>query len=1088
MEGSASLIIPLLNTNCRNYASGNGRQNVASLAQASGVVSGIIKGGLGLAVHNRSTPMKTLRIIIGLMLLALAVILGGCNLTSEPEQPIELTALPTSSPTPQQQGTPGATSAVTALPLFTQVVPPTSIGFLQPTSFPIIPTATPSTISIVILSPIPGNVIAQNVQILGSAIHPNFLQYVVEYGPDPNPSNLWYPIGGARTAPVLNGVLGIWTTNTIPDGIYQLRLRVYLRDGSTPQTVVNNLRVQNAAPTPIPTNTPSIPRPIAAFTADRSSGESPLVVRFTNRSTGQISNYNWSFGDGSSSAEQNPTHVFRGAGEYEVRLTVSGPGGQSNVSQVIDVFVNPPTASFEYSPTSGTAPLTVRFTDRSTGQINDYLWDFGDGTRSNERNPSHTYATQGIYNVFLRVRGPGGANRAFAVVNVVNPQIPAPVANFAPDNVSGQAPLSIQFTSSSTGQITGYLWDFGDGATSTDANPIHRFEQPGSYAVRLTVNGPGGSSTKQGQVVVSHAPQAPIAAFTPSVTSGDAPLNVLFDNQTTGDVVSYLWDFGDSTTSTDARPTHRYDTPGSYTVRLTAFGPNNLSSFAEAEISVTRPLEAPRAQFDVQPLSGEVPLTVQITNQSSGDGISYTWEFGDGGVSSTADAIFSHVYNSTGSFTIRLTVRGPGGPDSVATANILVVDATLPQPTNTTEILPTIEVTSTSTITPEPTATDSPTLTPEPTITDSPSATPYPAPTAGFIVSNVTDLTVTVQDLSVDAETWFWDFGDGVGFSSDRSPQPYTYAQAGTYTITLTVGNAGGGQNSSAQQVTVNAPFVPPTETPTEEPQPEPTAEPTEEPQPEPSIADETAVEPDIAALTNALNGIVTNGDGSQLVDVFAVIGDRTARPDYLLNPFGDGSFTLDGRGFEVEAVIQAYLNGDAGGQNPFARAGAAVQNDLPVNTALNGAGSCGDTPVNCELDATQASILIISLGYRDAVIGTPIDQFERDLDSLVSLVKSRGVIPVLLTPFPRAESGLVMRDYADAVVRVADDQDVPLVNVWRLFNTLPDSGLSGADPSVANAGADVLNNNTIERFGANARNFYVLKVLSEIRSRVLGQ
>jgi PKD repeat protein len=742
--------------------------------------------------------------------------------------------------------------------------------------------------------------------------------------------------------------------------------------------------------------------------------------------------------------------------------------------------------------------------------------------------------------------------------------------------VSGQAPLSIQFTSSSTGQITGYLWDFGDGATSTDANPIHRFEQPGSYAVRLTVNGPGGSSTKQGQVVVSHAPQAPIAAFTPSVTSGDAPLNVLFDNQTTGDVVSYLWDFGDSTTSTDARPTHRYDTPGSYTVRLTAFGPNNLSSFAEAEISVTRPLEAPRAQFDVQPLSGEVPLTVQITNQSSGDGISYTWEFGDGGVSSTADAIFSHVYNSTGSFTIRLTVRGPGGPDSVATANILVVDATLPQPTNTTEILPTIEVTSTSTITPEPTATDSPTLTPEPTITDSPSATPYPAPTAGFIVSNVTDLTVTVQDLSVDAETWFWDFGDGVGFSSDRSPQPYTYAQAGTYTITLTVGNAGGGQNSSAQQVTVNAPFVPPTpypaptagfivssvtdltvtvqdlstdaetwfwdfgdgvgfssdrspqpytyaqagtytitltvgnagggqnssaqqvtvnapfvpptETPTEEPQPEPTAEPTEEPQPEPSIADETAVEPDIAALTNALNGIVTNGDGSQLVDVFAVIGDRTARPDYLLNPFGDGSFTLDGRGFEVEAVIQAYLNGDAGGQNPFARAGAAVQNDLPVNTALNGAGSCGDTPVNCELDATQASILIISLGYRDAVIGTPIDQFERDLDSLVSLVKSRGVIPVLLTPFPRAESGLVMRDYADAVVRVADDQDVPLVNVWRLFNTLPDSGLSGADPSVANAGADVLNNNTIERFGANARNFYVLKVLSEIRSRVLGQ
>ena len=163
-------------------------------------------------------------------------------------------------------------------------------------------------------------------QVLGSAIHPNFVQYQLEYGPEPNPNNLWYTIGAPRQTTVLNGVLGIWSTNTIPDGTYQLRLRVYLRDGSNPQTVVNNIRVQNRpnAPTIVPTPTSSIPRPIAAFSVDRNTGEAPLVVRFTNRSSGQISGYGWNFGDGSSSAEASPVHEFRNAGEYEVKLTVVG--------------------------------------------------------------------------------------------------------------------------------------------------------------------------------------------------------------------------------------------------------------------------------------------------------------------------------------------------------------------------------------------------------------------------------------------------------------------------------------------------------------------------------------------------------------------------------------------------------------------------------------------------------------------------------------------------------------------------------------------------------------------------------------------
>ncbi|MCU0463564.1 MAG: PKD domain-containing protein [Anaerolineae bacterium] len=1344
--------------------------------------------------------MRIRPFLFGMMVLALTFVLAACNLTSEPEQPIELTALPTITTTPQQQatlsGVPTGVS-VTALPFFTQVAPPTSIGFVPPQPVVIPATATPSTISIVILSPIYGNVIAQNVQILGAATHPNFLQYVVEYGPDPNPNNLWYPIGGARQTPVLNGVLGIWTTTNIPDGQYQLRLRVYLRDGSTPQTVVNNLRVQNSAPTVAPTSTSTTPRPIAAFTADRTSGEAPLVVRFNNQSSGQINSYNWNFGDGSSSAERNPTHVFRTPGEYEVRLTVVGPGGRSNVSQVIDVFVDPPTASFEIAPgTNGTAPFTVQFTDRSSGQINDYLWDFGDGTRSNERNPSHTYTAQGNYNVFLRVRGPGGANRAYALIAVVNPQIPPPVANFSPDNTGGDAPLTLQFTDLSTGQVTAYRWEFGDGVTSSDANPIHRYEQPGDYTVRLTVSGPGGSSTKQGVVNVTRAPQAPEAAFVPNVTSGNAPLTVTFDNQTTGDVTGYLWEFADGTTSTDAEPTHTFTEPGTYIVRLTARGQNNLSDFTEVEISAIRPQTPPSAVFSVNPTAGSAPLTVQITNQSAGDDVTYSWDLGDGTTTQTTEPVFSHTYAINGSFTIRLTVSGPGGSDSTATQTVSVSDTLaanfnvqpLNQPeglsfqfndassgqitgwawdfgdgTNSVEQNPvkvynangaysvTLTVTDTfggsasfsqnvnatqpPTQTPEPSATLTATLEPtqtftatleatatateaasatlEPSATVEPSATATaepsataipeptatdttPAPTAGFTFTaselavafqdlsvgatewvwdfgdgngsteqnprhaygaagdynvtltvrnaggentanqnvsvrealppaptagftfTVTDLSVAFQDLSTGATEWLWDFGDG-NTSADQNPT-HVYAAANEYNVTLTVRNAGGenttnqtvsvrealppaptagftftvtdlsvafqdlstgatewawdfgdgstsadqnpthvyaaannynvtltvrnagGESTTNQTVSVSEAAVAPTadftfeatelsvaftDTSSEgieswawdfgdgntsaDQNPthvyaeantyrvtltvtqggltgsvtyDVTVEATPE---EPSEADEAPVLPDLGALRGNLNAIVVNSDGSLKPDVFAVVGDRTAQAPNFLRAFAD-SYELGEVATDLEATIQAYLAGDAGGSNSFARAGSAVQNSFNADTILNGDGGCGSSPLVCELDATAASVVIISLGYRDAVEGTDMAQFEERLRAIVDTTTARGVIPVLLTPFPRPELGNTVRDYADAIVRIADEKQVPLVNVWGLFATLPDGGMAGDDPTVAGAGAARLNNNTVSNFGENARNFNVLSLLRDIRAGIFGQ
>ncbi|MBC7810684.1 MAG: PKD domain-containing protein, partial [Burkholderiales bacterium] len=408
--------------------------------------------------------------VVALALL-LALFVSACNLTSAPEEQVDLTGAPTNTvaPTRTLQGTGGAP---TTLPIFRTTTPgasiPTRIGQLPPTSIvvrppvvfpPAVPTSTSLPVSIVILSPIPGNIVAGNVQVIGAAIHPQFLQYQVEYGPDPNPGNLWYQASGVVRTPVLNGLLGIWGTNGLDDGRYQLRLRVFLRDGSDLSTIVNNIRVQNRQPTPVPSATPNIPRPIAAFTQDRTSGAAPLVVRFFNQSSGNINSYLWDFGDGGRTSEQNPSHTFRTPGIFNVTLIVAGPGGSSNVTRQINVSSpTSPVAAFTQDKTSGVRPLVVQFTDSSTGNITSWRWNFGDGTTSDQRSPSHTFNDIGTYNVILTVTGPGGASSVVRQITVQNPATPPPQAGFTTNPTEGNLPLTVQFAASeeSSGEIETY--------------------------------------------------------------------------------------------------------------------------------------------------------------------------------------------------------------------------------------------------------------------------------------------------------------------------------------------------------------------------------------------------------------------------------------------------------------------------------------------------------------------------------------------------------------------------------------------------------------------------------------------------------
>ena len=156
----------------------------------------------------------------------------------------------------------------------------------------------------------------------------------------------------------------------------------------------------------------TVPPPQAEFSGSPTQGARPLTVQFIDQSTGAITGWLWDFGDNlTTSTERNPSHTYQDTGTYTVSLTVIGPGGSDTETKVNYIKVlEPPQAAFSGVPTQGARPLTVQFTDQSTGAITAWQWNFGDGSTSTERNPSHTYQNTGTYTVSLTVTGPGGSD------------------------------------------------------------------------------------------------------------------------------------------------------------------------------------------------------------------------------------------------------------------------------------------------------------------------------------------------------------------------------------------------------------------------------------------------------------------------------------------------------------------------------------------------------------------------------------------------------------------------------------------------------------------------------------------------------
>ncbi|MGR3219972.1 MAG: PKD domain-containing protein, partial [Candidatus Anammoxibacter sp.] len=332
-------------------------------------------------------------------------------------------------------------------------------------------------------------------------------------------------------------------------------------------------------------NVQGSPEPVAEFNANPTAGFASLEVQFNNLTTGAPTGFAWKFGDGDTSSDESPLHTYKTAGIFTPSLLASNSAGADfeTKTNLINVDGNvPPISEFQASPLTGFGPLTVSFTDTSAGNINNWSWSFGDGAVSNLQNPVHEYRNPGFFNVNLIVSGSSGTDNENKtnLINILPGE--SPTAAFFAEPLTGNAPFTVHFFDTSSGEVANHVWEFGDGDTSSDQDPVHTYKNTGSFNVKLTVSGKDGTDneSKTGLIEVVEG-KDPTAAFGIDVedsedddSNDEDSVTVKFTDLSSSPdntIVSREWDFGDNTNSNEKAPVHTYTGKDgdTFTARLT---------------------------------------------------------------------------------------------------------------------------------------------------------------------------------------------------------------------------------------------------------------------------------------------------------------------------------------------------------------------------------------------------------------------------------------------------------------------------------------------------------------------------------------
>ncbi|MFM7022921.1 MAG: PKD domain-containing protein [Flavobacteriales bacterium] len=488
----------------------------------------------------------------------------------------------------------------------------------------------------------------------------------------------------------------------------------------------------------------------AQITVDKAIGCAPHTAVF-GAPVGS-SNHVWDFGDGFFANSAAPTHIFTSAGSYVVKYTGTGGSFQTTIT------VQPkPTASFTAAPTSGCIPLSVQFTDQSTGAgataITGWQWTFGDGGSAATKNPLYNYTLLGSFNAALIVTDANGCKDDTTWVTPIITSNTPPIADFTPSvTQSCTAPLTVSFVNNSSagkGGALSYLWDFGNGATSTLTTPAAvTYNTTGLFNVKLTVTEQNGCvASKTIPILVSK----PIASFS-MVNDSVCPGSFFNITNTSIGATSYSWNLGDGTTASAVNINYAYAAPGTYNVKLVASagGCSDDTTFAIVVENVI-------ANFTRTPTYYcDFPMKVQYTNTSVPAGVSWLWEFGDQKTSNQQNPSHDFVKPDDSQYTVY---------DPKFYGNKLTV---------TSAVGCKASVTKTDTI------------------------VPIIARLQPDVAEGCVPLTVNFSDSSRSKEAinfYHWDFGDG-GSSAIKNPT-HTYNATGEYKVYVDIKNTMGCADTS---------------------------------------------------------------------------------------------------------------------------------------------------------------------------------------------------------------------------------------------------------------------------------------------------
>lgn len=443
-------------------------------------------------------------------------------------------------------------------------------------------------------------------------------------------------------------------THTFLDpGIYEVNLIVTDNNGCFNQIV----QTVEVFPIPIPNFE------VSTVCVDNDSE----FINLTSISSGSIANWSWNFGDGSTSALENPSHAYSGIGSFNVTLIATSDNGCIDSITLAANVINVPFASF--NATNQCFYDAFNFQNTSTAGIPNHSWNFGDGSTSVQINPTHTYSDAGEYTVTLIISTNSGCGDTVTQVVTAYAQ---PAVQFSATSVC-EGNLS-EFTDNSTisalfgDNIIGWSWDFGNGSTSNQQNPTHSFASENVYSVSLTATTNNGCSAAL-TIPITVYP-IPTANFTSNVVCLGVPtvftnLSTVSNQNSPNTINNWSWNFGDGGTATIQNPSYTYTSAGSFNATLIVITNNGCADVITLPVFVS---EAPNVSFTGSNLEGCSPVCFGLTSTTTASSAiaDLTWNFSNGATytGNTVNDCFTNNSGNTISLGVELVATNTEGCSS----------------------------------------------------------------------------------------------------------------------------------------------------------------------------------------------------------------------------------------------------------------------------------------------------------------------------------------------------------------------------------------------------------------------------------------